>query len=446
MGCAASAVRLEVPRSPQCCMHVRALWSSFAPRPEARLDVACRPSSQALGPSGCARAVWVLMANPSGTGGDNGPCRKCKGRKGDMFLSSVKPERPSTSMAEERKAKVAADTIKELQAKLQKLEKEKAALAEPPATEKKVEGDETFKASCVRCDKLAKELANMQANHGDDPDFEEATKVIKTSLEKARADRDAKKSPSAVLHGKQRAVDAAAKRTKQQEQMLTKAGAVLASAYRDVLEAEGRLQAAKVEERALQEDFKKYHIQCGTSEGDDLAIIGGMLGDSAVTRIAAENPTLRAKCAGFLDQAKELIREVKAAAAAQSAEEEAKKQEADAAAKNAANAMHVDTAAAGGEGLDPSSPKIPAPAAAGEGLGSSSPQTPAPAAAGSQRAGTDGDTAARPQGEAFKGATAQEFADMVAKVTGASLDADMLARCQQAAIAAGQDSKRQRCV
>ena len=393
--------------------------------------------------------------------GDNGTCRKCKGRKGDMFLSNVKPERPSTSMAEERKAKVAADTIKELQAKLQKLEKEKAALAEPPATEKKVEGDETFKASCVRCDKLAKELANMQANHGDDPDFEEATKVIKTSLEKARADRDAKKSPSAVLHGKQRAVDAAAKRTKQQEQMLTEAGAVLASAYRDVLEAEGRLQAAKVEERALQEDFKKYHIQCGTSEGDDLAIIGGMLGDSAVTRIAAENPTLRAKCAGFLDQAKELIREVKAAAAAQSAEEEAKKQEADAAqsaeeeakkqeadaaAKNAANAMHVDTAAAGGEGLDPSSPKIPAPAAAGEGLGSSSPQTPAPAAAGSQRAGTDGDTAARPQGEAFKGATAQEFADMVAKVIGTSLDADMLARCQQAANAAGQESKRQRCV
>ena len=126
-----------------------------------------------------AKPKWLCKHCDGGDGepfwnwGDNSACRKCKRTKSSAFLRNVKPEKPSTSKAEER-AKLAKDaTAAEnniLKAKLQKLEQDmataqaagdsedKAADQEGP---KKLDGDEAFKAACAKCDRLAKELANF---------------------------------------------------------------------------------------------------------------------------------------------------------------------------------------------------------------------------------------------------------------------------------------------
>ena len=128
-----------------------------------------------------------------------------------------------------------------------------------------------------------------------------------------------------MLHSKQRAVDAAAKKRKQQEQALKEAHAVLAAAYQDVKVAEGRLQAATEEEKALQDDFKKYSIQCG-SKGDELgAVFGEMLGGISINKAVTEDPDLKTQYDGLLDIAKKFVKQVEEATKAKDEAEAANK-------------------------------------------------------------------------------------------------------------------------
>ena len=223
-------------------------------------------------------------------------CNKCSLPKGKVFLRNFTPEKPSMHTKPKQSQGRASEEsdAAALRKRVQDLEKQLAASAradrgEAPEAEAaapaKADGEAEFQAKSKRAQELDKNYQEVLRMFGEGHAVTQLTKQLRDT---ARADRDLLRSPSALVHSAQRALEGAKKRAKAQEAELEAARQGVVAAVEAAEQTQAKLSASKLEVEAMQVEFNRVSAKYAGGEaaktdpwGGVEALAGALPGASA---------------------------------------------------------------------------------------------------------------------------------------------------------------------